>query len=127
MERTFATEDDRKTELFKAWIEYLSSLHSPTDDDKFEEIFEGLATVSDLSKNRLGLHLEDGRKLRHIHITPEIGRQSCRLDSMYLALGLRDGQWRALNIISVASLIFGNPQKVHITFNPLYVDAMHTQ
>jgi hypothetical protein len=124
MKRTFESENIRKTKLFDAWIEYLRTIHSEFGEVASEEIYEGLATVSDLSRNRIGFHLDDDRKLRHIPIAPAISEQSCRLDTMFVTLGLREGRWWPLDVISIGSVIFGRRNEGHITYNPLYVNGM---
>lgn len=118
MKRTFATEDERKTKLFESWIFYLTAIHRQFVG-AFEEIYEGLVTVSDLSKNRIGFHLEDGRKLRHIPISPDINANTCRLDCMYVVLGRKKDRWWPLDVISIGSIIGSEPEGLHMTINPL--------
>lgn len=121
MNRTLKTEDVRKNKLFEAWIKYLTAVHEKFKLDNFEEIYEGIATVSEISKNRVGLHLRDERKLRHIPISTEIGNYSCRLDSMYVVLGLLEDRWHVIDVISIGSICGTQLNEVHLTFNPLYV------
>ena len=124
MNRTFASEDKRKTKLFEGWIEYLTKIHFQFEENEFEEIYEGVAVVSDLSKSRIGFHLENGKKIRHIPISQEISCDSSRLDSMYIVLGLKNGKWWPLDVISIGSIIPGKPDIGHITYNPLYMNHM---
>ncbi len=124
MKRTFASEDERKNKLFECWITYLKGVHTKTNLEKFDEIYEGLAYISDLSKNRLGLHLDDGRKLRHIPISQEISELSVRLDAVYIILGKISDKWCPLDIISIGSTIELEPAQFHMTLNPLYSGAV---
>jgi hypothetical protein len=123
MKRTFLTEDSRKTKLFEAWNQYLQQTCLELEGEIFDEIYEGSAMVSDISKNRIGFHLKDGRKLRHIPITPEISESSSRLDHAFLTLGRREGSWRVLFVVSIGSIIPGKRGGAHITVNPLLVDT----
>lgn len=122
--RTLASEDTRKAKLFTAWISYLNNLHAQFQDETFEEFYEGMATVSELSKDRIGLRLEDDRTLRHISIVPEISAQSCRLDQIYVVLGRRGAKWWPLDVISIGSVLGGRLDKAHISYNPLHVNMM---
>ncbi len=121
MNRTFATEDQRKTMLFQKWINYLKQLCFRFEGIEFDDIYEGMATVTDLSKSRMGLHLQDGRKIKHVSITPQIGLFSLHLDLMFIVLGLKDGKWWPIDVISIGSIISGKPEGAHITMNPMYV------
>lgn len=129
MNRPFENEDKRKEQLFSAWIEYLRVVHKQMaqfGDREFEDLYEGVATVADLSKNRIGFNLADGRKVRHIPITPQISQRTSHLDHMYIAIGLSNGKWWPLDVISIGSIIGdcnvqGGGKGVHMTFNPLYV------
>ncbi len=53
MNRTFETENTRKDDLFNAWTDYLTELQTRPELQSFEEVFEGLAMVSGLSKIEL--------------------------------------------------------------------------
>lgn len=126
--RTFATEDKRKTKLFDAWIAYLVETHAgfgDLDDCNFEAKYEGIVDIVRISKKNMDLKLEDGRTLRHISINQKIFETSLKSDSMYVILGLLEGKWRVLDIISIGSII--NPKKgeVHFTFNPVHVDMIN--
>jgi hypothetical protein len=127
MNRTFKSEDARKNKLFEAWIAHLTEFHSRFKGDEFDEIYEGIAVVSDLSKNRIGLDLDDGRKIRDVPISPQVSSESCRLDSMYVVLGLKDGKWWTLDVISIGSVLNCKKGGAHVTFNPLYVNPSHRQ
>jgi hypothetical protein len=121
MDRTFATEDDRKTKLFEAWNEHLSATHPKLRTMNFQEIFEGMVTVLGRSKDCLSLQLMDGRKLRKVQITPEISAQSEILDTMFVVLGRRERKWFFLHVLSVGSIIDMTTGKAHLTVNPLLV------
>lgn len=118
MNRTYASEDDRKTKLFESWNAHLKKIHEQFSDHNFEQLYEGTATVSELSTNFMGLHLDDGRKLRYISISPEIKEHSSRLDLIYLLIGQRDGRWWPLEVTSIGSVVEYMSGKVHFTFNP---------
>ncbi len=120
MNRTFASEDLRKEGLFDSWIEYLRNYHSQNIEHGFEEFYEGTAVVSGLSKNRMDLHLDDGRKLRNIPISPAIRRNSARLDMIFIVLGFSQGNWWPLDVISIGSIV-GEQIGAHVTFNPLHL------
>jgi hypothetical protein len=126
MNRTFESEDKRKGQLFSLWIEYLRVVHRQFGEYEFEDVYEGVATVSDLSKNRIGFCLADGRKLRNIPITPQISQRTSRLDHMYIVIGLSNGKWWPLDVISIGSIVGdcnleGGGKGVHMTFNPEYL------
>ncbi|MBX3021427.1 MAG: hypothetical protein KF799_07080 [Bdellovibrionales bacterium] len=121
MNRTLTSEDNRKTVLFDAWIAYLMKVHLEFDDSQIDEIYEGTAVISDLTKNTIGFHLEDGRKLRHVPIDPDISKHSCRLDMMYVILGRRNNRWWPLDVLSIGSTLLGKQSAAHITYNPLYI------
>lgn len=117
MNRTFFSEDARKTQLFEEWNAYLRDGLPHFAGTGFDEIYEGTAVVSEVSKNFIGLHLNDGRKLRNVPINPGISLQSVCLDVMMIVLGKRGGKWWPLHLVSVGSKI--SAKEFHITVNPL--------
>ncbi len=123
MSRTFSSEDERKTRAFAAWNEYLDEAPPTSDIQAYDEIYEGMGLVSDLSKFRIGFHLEDGRKLRHIPVSFKISENSARLDYIYIVLGRRKTAWRVLDVISIGTLIPGKGGGAHITVNPLLMNS----
>ncbi len=124
MERTFASEDKRKDQLFKAWNEYLRNVHVRASQIDFEEVYEGSAFVSGVTKNTLSLRLENGQKLRHLGINPEISAHSARLDGVFMTLGLAQGKWWPLNVVSIFSLVNYERGEVHVTLNPVTISAV---
>jgi hypothetical protein len=122
MERTVLSENKRKDSLFEAWIEYLDKTHFELYGQRVIELFEGMASVSELSKTRMTLRLEDGRRIRKIPITPKIATYLFPGDSIYLALGRRELQWRVMDVISIGSLISGSESgEFHFSINPEYI------
>lgn len=121
MNRTFASEDERKTKLFDAWNSLLFEAWQRDPNEEFEEVYEGPATVSEISKNFIGLHLDDGRKLRDVVVNEPITRQSMRLDVMIIVLGKKQDKWWPLQLMSVGSVI--SRREFHVTINPLLIAA----
>lgn len=126
MNRTFASEDKRKTKLFEAWNEYLQTNPLPIErGGKFEELFEGIVKVSDISPNFLNIQLEDECKVEPLPINIKISFHSLRHDEMYMVLGLtKDKKWWPLDITSIGSIFDQNHNnaKVHMTVNPLLME-----
>jgi hypothetical protein len=125
MKRTFENEDNRKNLLFEAWNEYSQEILGRPELKFFDEIYEGVGTVSDLSVNRIGFHLEDGRKIRHVQISSLISQHSVRMDQLYMILGRQNEKWWVLEIISMGSCFFEKDarMRLHFTVNPLLVNA----
>ncbi len=123
MKRTFPSEHSRKDQLFAAWIEYLHQVHAKFEIGRFDEIYEGLATVSDLTPNRMRLNLHEGTKVRDISIQPKISYHTQRQDVVFIVIGLHKGIWWPLDVISIGSFVSSKGDEVHITFNPIYHNA----
>lgn len=121
MSKTFETENGRKDSFFEAWNNELIDRADRPDAKALEEIFEGLVTVSDLSRNRFGLRLDDGRKIDHVSLSPEVGRQVYRDDQIYVVLGRKKDKWWILDVISIGSFLGEGKSGFHLTLNPLLV------
>lgn len=117
--RTFEAENIRKDELFAAWIKYFYELHSKPGFNRFDEIYEGFVTISDLSQNRMSFVLDDKRKIHQIPITLQISEKTCQSDAMCVVLGRKKSQWWPLDVISIGSVIPGGTTGIHLTINPL--------
>jgi hypothetical protein len=122
MNITFQSEDDRKTKFFAACIHYLTEFHGPMGDVEYEEIYEGMAAVSQLLVYRIGFKLDDGRTLGDIPISSRISQAARLSDSMYILAGRQKSKWWLLDVISVGSIVDVKSGKIHVTFNPLYVN-----
>lgn len=119
MKRTLMSENTRKEQLFSALNEYLQKSYPQLSQIYLEEVYEGMATVSGLSKNRINLYLENGRKIKDIPIDSQISVLSSRLDLMYVFLGRNRGKWWLLEVVSIGSVIGDNMSEAHVTFNPI--------
>jgi hypothetical protein len=128
MKTTFSTEDSRKDRLFIAWNNHLNGVHNYLGRIRFEEIYEGSATVLGFSEKTLGLELEDGRKIHDLSISREISENSRQKDLMFVILGFRAGKWWPLDLISIASILNednGKPEKeIHYSIDPRFSKAM---
>ena len=129
MNPSFATEDERKDKLFHYWNKHLDENQVCNCPDQYDEFYEGMAMISEISKNSISLQLDDGTKVRFIFVTPEIKANSRRLDAMYLALGKRDGKWKILDVISIGSILdISTPKaKAHLSMNPLLIQNQSDQ
>ncbi len=124
MNTSFGSEDVRKDQLFSAWIEYLIALHSTPDFEAFDEIYEGLIRVSGISQNQIRVEMLDGeRKACHLKVTPEIAKFSSRLDTMYCILGRNGVRWWPTHIVSIGTVVCDEKQGIHLTINPLLIEA----
>ena len=122
MNKTFANEDSRKNKLFEAWNKHLQNIHHQFPQNSFNEVYEGIVTVSELSKSYLGVHLDDGRKLLHIQIDPHVSAHSSCLDLIYIVLGKRNEKWWPLEVVSIGSTL--GEKEAHLTFNPQLIDSL---
>lgn len=119
-------ENDRKEKLFCAWGEYLDQLHLSEDIERpgaFAGLFEGLATISYTSKNSIGLHLDSGKKIRHLPVSPEISKHSRPLDILYIMIAQKGKRWVPIEVVSIGSHLVGTPTEMHVTFNPRMIDS----
>ncbi len=117
--KTFEEENSRKEKLFEAWQHYLNEVFEAMPDQiGFEDIYEGLGTVTALKENTIFLDLEDGRKLFHISVSQKIVQNSRCEDLMFMTLGRKDSKWYTLNIISIGSLIGKLSNEIHMSINP---------
>lgn len=127
MKRTFASEDKRKNKLFEAWNGYLQATPiSLNQKDNFDELFEGIVTVTDVSANYLSVHLEDESNVHKIPINIKISFHSLRHDEMFMVLGLtKEGKWWPLDVTSIGSAFDHrhNTCNSHVTINPLLMEA----
>lgn len=125
MERTLKDEDTRKTKLFEAWMNHFQNTNAEICEMEFEEIYEDMTTISDLTKDRISFHLNDGRKLPPIPITRQISENSYPTDLMFVILGRQKNKWWILDVISVGSMLPGQTHdNIHMSFNPIHVEAM---
>lgn len=121
MNEHFRSEDERKTKLFDGWNAHLDRFHQDHQGQDFRTTFEGMASVTEVTSERLHLELEDGRRIRGLIITPEVARYTKSGDRLYLVLGWMNQRWWVLNVVSVGSLREVDPAEFHLTFNPLYM------
>lgn len=126
--KTFEEENSRKEKLFEAWQHYLNEFFEAMPDQiGFDDIYEGLGTVTALKENTINLDLEDGRKLFHISVSPKIAQNSRCEDLMFMTLGRKDNKWYALNVISIGSLIGKLNNEIHMSINPKLVGESSQQ
>lgn len=125
MQRTLLSENTRKENLFEAWAKYLEKCKIALERKRMIEEFEGLATISNLSKTRMDLNLEDGRKIRGVPITSKISTHTHWEDTMYVIIGRYELEWRVRDVISIGSLLAkaGSQGEFHLTINPDYACA----
>jgi hypothetical protein len=123
VEKNVSNEIERKEKLFDALNRYFEDNDEKLSQIFFEEVYDGLATVSDLSKNHIGFELENGKKLKQIPITPQISELSACDDLMYVLLGRNRGKWWLLDVMSIGSLMNANMSEAHLTFNPQYMGS----
>lgn len=124
MRNKFSAEDRRKTSLFSAWNSYFERIHTELgskEDFEFEQIFEGLAHVTEVAKNSMTVQLDEAKSVCKFEITGQISKQAVSKDLIYIVLGKTDGNWLPLDIISVGSLIAGKEMGFHLTINPLHM------
>lgn len=121
MSETFATEDVRKDNLFRGWIEYLRSVHASHSVEDFEEVHQGYVVVRHRSKNRIDFKLDDGSIIRNIHITPAISDYTRKFDHMFVTLGRLGDVWLPLDVLSIGSIVSPETGEVHFSINPLYM------
>ncbi len=121
MRNKFFAEDQRKTLLFNAWNSFFenSRLQACTKQH-FEEFYEGLAHVTDVTKNSMMVRLEEASTVCRFRITEQISDHSKAEDLIYLVAGRLGGKWLPLDIISVGTLIPGKESGFHLTINPLH-------
>lgn len=124
MNTTFAKEDARKNKLFEEWIKHLRAVYAKFQQKDFQKFYEGMAKFSELGENRFDLVLDGGKKIKALEVTPEICAHSRAEDSMYIMIGRRGDKYWPLDVISVGTLLGGTPCKMHVTYNPLYVNPL---
>ena len=101
MERTFASESERKEKLFAAWDDLLAQYHK--ESLAYDEVYEGLALVSHVAKNIIHLHLESGEIIKNLWVGPHVCEHISRMDDLYIVLGKRGAKWWPLEVLSIAS------------------------
>ncbi len=122
-DRTFVSEDTRKDKLFEAWNAYFEKTAPLFSKWEFEESYFGQAIVSELTKNRIGFHLDDGRKIRHIPVDSQVTASSSPLDNVFVVLGQYQKRWWVLDLISIRSLVNVETGQHHLSYNPIYFEA----
>ena len=127
MKRTFKTEDNRKDNIFAAWLRYSQVLDEKFgvaigEDHLFEEIFEGLADITELTRETISFKLDNGQKIKDLSIPESITQHLCPKDAIYVCLGKTDNEWWLLDIVSVGSFVNAKKGEFHLTLNPIYIE-----
>jgi hypothetical protein len=123
MAKSFANEDNRKTKLFYAWNNYLRIVRvkfqlETKEAQCFDEIWEGLSNVANISENSLELTFEDKSKIKNLSVNPQVINLSYKGDTIYLIAGRLGKDWWPLEVVSVGSIINEAQGGFHFTINP---------
>lgn len=117
--KTFEEENSRKDKLFEAWEHYLNQFFGTMPDQiEFDDIYEGMCTVTGLNENTISLELDDGRKLLHISVSQQVAQNSLFDDLVFMTLGRKDGKWYTLKVFSIGSLFGKLSNEIHMSINP---------
>ncbi len=117
----FKLADSRKDQLFRAWIEYLTQIHSQFEGIQFDDGYEGLAEVTEISENFINLKLDNKKKIKGLRITSEIKKHLTPEDTLYIVLGRLNGTWWPIHLVSVGTILgeVNGQSQFHMTINPL--------
>lgn len=122
--KTYATEDKRKDKLFKAWIDHLYATYANFGkEEEFDDIYEGLVKIQNMTASSMNIELEDGRKIKGLPITKDIFDNLLKDDTLYMTIGRKKSQWLPLEVTSIASFVNKKNGMFHFSVNPLMVQA----